>query len=370
MPTYYTGLCFLPLTNNLSPSQSPSLYPSHKGHCLEWRARADMPVRMKGLQAVLLNGRVLVGGGYTGNMHTEMTVYDYDPIFDMWAELPKAPTRWFGIAEFKGQLVLVGGKEAEGRGMKMTNRIAAYDDRKKEWLQPYPPMSAARSQPFVFSHAHLLAVAGGRKGILDFHVEILNGHSRQWSQATPLPAPCSPSTSLVHNGRWYLLGGRAHIHHASLEDYLTDHLRAEGGGEGGGGVGEGTGLATASTIESRDIRQGDRGHTPFWDELDPPPFTAARILSVGRHVTAFPSPTEGAGAGSTQVHQFLGSQEGWVHVGKLPSVCGSASPVRLSRGELLLFGGDVDGLHYSNKAYRVTVGCAGAQCKKRATFAA
>lgn len=304
-----------------------------------------MPVRMKGLQAALHRGHVYVGGGYTGHMQTEMTVYDYDPNFDLWAELPVAPMRWFGMAEFKGQLVLVGGKDIEGRGMKMTNRIAAYNDEESKWEHPFPSMSAARSQPVVFSHTHLLVVAGGRKGVLDYHVEVFNG--THWTQAAPLPVPCSPISSHLHNGRWYLLGGVSYstIHHLALDDYLAALLAAQGHTD------------TAGTS---------------WEKLVSPPFIASRVVSIGRHVTVFSSPHDGPGTTggsqgtSVQVHQLPG-EDGWIHAGKLPSVCGTACHIRLHRGELYLFGGDVDGIHYSNKVYRVTTGSIGPQ-RKRAKF--
>ena len=310
-----------------------------------------MPVRMKGSQAAVHRGHVYVGGGYTGHVQSEMTVYDYDPNFDLWAELPVAPMRWFGIAEFKGQLVLVGGKDVEGKGMKMTNRIAAYSDEESKWVHLYPPMSAARSQPVVFSHAHLLVVAGGRKGVLDYHVEIFNG--TQWTQAAPLPVPCSPMSSHLHNGRWYLLGGVAYttIHHMALDDYLAPLLE-----EGA------TAQRHTDTVE------------PSWEKLATLPFTASRIVSIGRHVTVLSSPRgspgglEGCRESSVHVHQFPNEKDGWVHVGKLPSVCGTASHIRLHRGELYLFGGDVDGTHYSNRVYRVSAGSTGPQ-RKRAKFA-
>ena len=70
-----------------------------------------MPVRMKGAQVTMHNNKLYIGGGYTGHKRSEMTVYEYDPNFDLWAELPISPMRWFGMTEYKGQLVLVGGKD-------------------------------------------------------------------------------------------------------------------------------------------------------------------------------------------------------------------------------------------------------------------
>ena len=311
----------------------------------EWRSRADLPVRMKGLQAALHRGKVLVGGGYTGHTPSEMTVYEYDPNFDLWAELPVSPMRWFGIAEYKGQLVLVGGKDMEGgRGMKMTNRIAVFDDDESCWLHPFPPMSAARAHPVVFSHAHLLVVAGGRKGVLDFNVEVFDG--THWCSAPPLPAPCSALSSLIHCGSWYLLGGQTvtYIHHTHLQTYLESFLQ-----------------------------EGD--HTPdsssssaSWDKLAPPPFFVSRIMSLGRQLVAFPlPPTEEGGGASVQVY-LSREEEGWSEGGRVPHVSGTASPILLPRGDLLLMGGDVDGIHYSNKVYRVSLGSTGPQ-RKRAKFA-
>ena len=302
---------------------------------------------MKAPQAVVHDGQVYVGGGYTGSTLTESMVYKYDSTFDLWAEHTSSPVKWFGMTEFKGQLILVGGKDVSSQHL--TNQITVWDQGSELWAHPYPSMSAARSRPVVFCHAHLLVVAGGRHGILDFHVEVLDGETLQWSQAPPLPSPCLPTTSLVHDGRWYLLGGlrQTSIHHTALGDYL--HPSEGQAGEGG-------------------AEQVGQRHAPSWEKMTPPPFHASRIVAVGRHVTVFPSANEAGGGASVQVHQFLSDTGSWVHVGKLPSVCATASPARLPNGELLLFGGDVDGLHYSNKVYRVSVGSAEIRRKKRAVF--
>ena len=301
-----------------------------------------MPVRMKGLQATVHRGRVYIGGGYTGHAKTEMTVYEYDPTFDLWAELPITPMRWFGLVEYQSQLVLVGGKDVEaGRGFKSTNRIAVYDDTESRWVHPYPPMLAARSHPVVISHTHWLVVAGGRRGVLDYHVEVFNGD--HWAHTAPLPVPCSPLSSHVHNGRWYLLGGVVYstIYHRALEDYLAPLTIAE------------------ETAEPNVV------HTSDWETLAPPPFLATRVMSVDHHVTVFHSSSGGEGS-SVQVHLLLG--DSWVYAGRVPHVCSSASVLCLPGGDLLLLGGDVDGFHYSNKMYRVTAGSTGEQ-RKKAKFA-
>lgn len=286
-----------------------------------------------------------MGGGYTGHTQSEMTVYEYDPNFDLWAELPISPMRWFGVTEYKGQLVLVGGKDMEARrGMKMTNRIAAFDDEESCWLHPYPPMTAARAHPVVFCHAHLLVVAGGRKGVLDFNVEVFDGH--QWVSATAPPVACSPLSSLIHCGHWYLLGGQniSTINHISLQTYLHSFLQTE----------EEEPASTTQTIS--------------WGEMTPPPpFLVTRIMSVERHLALFlPPPGEEGGGAGLPVH--LSHEESWVMAGTVPRVCGTASPLLLPRGDLLLLGGDVDGLHYSNKVYRLSHGSAAPQ-RKRAKFA-
>ena len=291
-----------------------------------------------------------MGGGYTGHAHSEMTVYEYDPNFDLWAELPVSPMRWFGMAEYKGQLVLVGGKDLEaGRGMKMTNRIAVFDDDESRWLHPYQPMSAARSQPVVFGHAHLLVVAGGRKGVLDFNVEVFNGH--QWMSAPPLPVPCSPLTSLLHADHWYLLGGRtvSSIYCLALKSYLHPLLQP-------------------AELPASQTHLSSGSSSIKWEELAPPPFLVSRIMSLGRYVAVFPPATSEERGGGSGVQLHLSLKEGWVLGGSVPLVCSSSSTLLLPRGELLLLGGDVGGLHYSNKVYRVSLGSASPK-RKRAKFA-
>ena len=306
---------------------------------------------MKGLQTTLHNGKVIVGGGYTGHAHSEMTVYEYDPNFDLWAELPVSPMRWFGIAEYKGQLVLVGGKDLEvGRGMKMTNRIAIFDEAESRWLHPYPPMSAARAHPVVFSHAHLLVVAGGRKGVLDFNVEVFDGC--QWTSAPSLPVACSPLSSLIHCGHWYLLGGQSvsSIHQIPLQTYLSSFLQPDHNEEG---------------VASSEAAQSPEASPPTsWERQTPPPFLVSRIMSLGHHLAVF-APSDKTSGVSVQVH--LSQGEDWVPGGCVPHVCGSASSAQLPRGDLLLMGGDVDGIHYSNKVYRVSLGSTGPK-QKRAKF--
>ena len=279
-----------------------------------------------------------MGGGYTENTPTEQTVYKYDTTFDVWDKLPPAPVRWFGMAEFKGHLTLVGGREAAASAS--TNQITVWGAEGEGWTRPYPPMSAARSRPVVISHAHFLVVAGGRNGVLDFHVELLDGESLQWSQGAHLPSPCSPLSSWASKGTWYLLGG---VQHTTILSIPLDSYIAHEGGK----------------------------HSPSWDRLTPPPFSVQRITSVGGHVTVFPAPgADGVGGANVHAHQYVPTRDCWVPVGQLPSLSLSASFLLLpgAAGNLLLFGGDVAGVHFSNKVYRVTPCTGRTRKKKRATF--
>ena len=280
-----------------------------------------------------------MGGGYTGNTLTECTVYKYDPTFDLWDELPPAPVRWFGMAGFKGHLTLVGGKEAAGSTL--TNQITVWGQEGEVWTRPYPPMSAARSRPVTFSHAHFLVAAGGRNGVLDFRAELLDGESLQWSQGSPLPSPCSPLSSWVSRGTWYLLGG---VRYTSILSTPLDSYTAHEEGK----------------------------NAPSWDTLTPPPFLVRRITSIGGHMTVFPAPrADEMGGASVRTHQYVPSRDCWVPAGQLPSLSLSASFLLLpgAAGDLLLFGGDVAGIHFSSKVYLVSPCTGRTHRKKRATFA-
>jgi len=241
--------------------------------------------------------------------------------------------KWFGLAVFGEQLVVVGGKEVESREFS-TNKLAVWDKDTSSWTFPFPSMLAARTSPTVFSYKSYLVAAGGKRGVLDYNIEILDSESMQWFQAPPLPRQCLPHTSLIHNNSWYLLSET--LLQADMGPLI---LQAKEYSKK---------CYSHSTPES--------GLNSVWQSLERPPVSILRAAAICDHVVAF-SPTQVSGSTFT-VHAYIpeaSPSNKWKNIGKLPAACVNATCFSAPSGNLFLIGGDGWDLDYSNKVFQVSV---------------
>ena len=79
-----------------------------------WERRADMPAPRHGHSAVVVNGKILVIGGYrfSGRLTPLSTVEEYDPATDRWttkADMP-TPRGFLGVAVAKGYVYAFAGR--------------------------------------------------------------------------------------------------------------------------------------------------------------------------------------------------------------------------------------------------------------------
>ena len=284
---------------------------------------------MKNAQAVFLNGEIHVGGGYTGIANTDPVVFTYDPNFDLWGSLPASPMKWFGLAVFGEQLVVVGGKEVESREFS-TNKLAVWDKDTSSWTFPFPSMLAARTSPTVFSYKSYLLAAGGKRGVLDYNIEILDGATMQWFQGPPLPLPSFLFTSLVHNDKLYLLGERERAILSVDIETLIKHAKEY-------------------------VDQPSLGEEWIWQRIPNLPSKAFRITSVGDRIITFVHSSTSAHQIDVFVYSPTASQA-WAKITlQLSTFCSNSTSIVTPRGRLYLIGGDSADFQYSNKIYRVSV---------------
>ena len=136
-------------------------------------------------------------------------VWEFTPISNQWNRLPDPPVYHFSLVNIENELVTVG-----GRGQKTnwfghseeTNKLYNYTER--NWVEKYPPMSNRRYSCATVYTSNALIVAGGVSGenIPLTAVEILNIHSKRWSNISSLPTPAiNPSVS-IFGGYIYLFG--------------------------------------------------------------------------------------------------------------------------------------------------------------------
>ena len=189
--------------------QSQLLDPQCK---VKWRRGADLPVAMTRPHLVKIRNNIYCGGGNTGKVDTARLVFKYDPTADSWSAVPPCPTRFNGLSELSNELVSVGGVMHNAAGLTPTNSVYTFQD--PNWVTSLPPMPTARFHPSVFTHnTHLIACGGVTSwtSLQQFTctstVEVLSSETGQWSTLAPLPFPLRLMSTVISNGRCYLIGG-------------------------------------------------------------------------------------------------------------------------------------------------------------------
>ena len=155
----------------------------------------------------------------------------YDTTTSEWSLTPHCPVySEFTLAVINGTLITVGGYgEDEKDTNKLFSLIGAGEDRKKTWIEDFPPMPTKCCGVSALCVGAALIVVGGMKGDVYLKtVEILNISTRQWHTATELPKPLRTSSMTVCDDRIYLLGGSGEgnkwtksVYSCSLSTLLT-----------------------------------------------------------------------------------------------------------------------------------------------------
>ena len=159
--------------------------------------------------AVVLQGKVFLGGGDAGDMaNKNTTVTAYDVGEDRWSKLPTTyHAEFFRMTVIRDQLALVAGRDPRSR--RASNRIGVWNARSQKWMEPYSKLPTARYLPSVVAYLKWLVVAGGadESGKALETVEVLDTANNQWYAAPSLPQSCINMTHTVLGDTLYLMGG-------------------------------------------------------------------------------------------------------------------------------------------------------------------
>lgn len=331
----------------------------------------ELPVPTKNAQGVILAGNLYIGGGHTGNCKTDATVYVYDITSCKWTQLPSpSPTKWSGMAVHKDKVILVGGRETQCHGTDLvsyTNKIAVWNesDGGGKWENSLPRMSVPRLSPVVISHQGSLIVAGGKKGSLDFHVEVLGANAERWMCGAPLPLPCFSHTSTVVGGEWYLMEQQTGVvRHASISSYLAMAMgKSVQSGQLGVHPAPNHSHSSKKSASHKSPTTSSLGvaspppltRTPslssFWKSLpNKPPQIPFKIASANSQLLALSSSSSDHGPNVT-VHVY--QDELWAEVdGRFPHTLSNGLLLGGQNG-LYILGGQVSH-HYASTAHQLT----------------
>lgn len=306
---------------------------------LSWdKLSTELPQKRKHAQAVVHNDKVYVGSGYCERDELSHEIAAFCLKTNKWEQLPRSETRWFAMAIFENELVLISGKYENGASCK---KVAKFKDEDKMWTWPADIMEMTKARMGASATsitAHLL-VAGGWDDMKNRvnTVEVYDKHKRQWFKGQSLPklaAECK--TALVDNDSWVFLGGanqyRA-VFYASIqaiikqavptiiEESKEEEFNQDGAKEG----------------ESRENTAVEENAKQVWISLPDTQneFSCAAVLG-GSLVSIGGS---GLMRNSKAIYAYISHTNSWLRIGEKPEEICRAVAVTLNNGSILVLGG-------------------------------
>ena len=277
-------------------------------------------------QAVVLNNKVYIGGGYTRNNTTAANIYTYDPTMDTWETL-QSPTRYSALTTYHNKLLLVGGREISTG--QVTNQLWVFEEGEQTWTQPLPPMSTSRKGASAVSYQDYLTVAGGSNssnGLLNT-VEVFDG--QQWVAADPLPESCSFMTSTSHDGHYYLMGGDnqgTSVFYTSLQSLVE------------------------KATQHPPTSPSNTDQLSVWKTLTDTPHEYSSTTIFGGTLVAV-----GGHPNQSSLHLYFPLTQSWLPAGEMPLGVYDTCTVTLPTGEMMVIGGETRDAWHSPFVYKACV---------------
>ena len=285
-----------------------------------WKECAQLPITFKDGNAMVINGKVYCGGR-TNTKIGDHTVFCFDPSHDNWTSLPPLPVKWFGLGQLNGQLIAVGGRDADGP----TNEVYEYNMQSNKWAKTICPMPTAKQFPGVLSLHSALVVVGGniddpsaesllRRIAMSINltgrsvVEIFKPDTSEWYTTDPLPRP---SYSYYYSISLTLLGNTCYALvdiplHATIDDLLRNAVPAN---------------------QTPHIYSSDT-HKSAWKKLPDTPNNSCVAAVLAGNLIAL------GGRYFRGIFMYKPSFKSWVYIGDLPAgsdtvIAANLSPLKV-----------------------------------------
>ena len=244
-------------------------------------------------------------GGFAGEANNEYIVMRYDPSRGEWSQLPKSTEHRFAMASVKDQLLLAGGEGG-------STAIQLWDSEGHRWnTQHYPRMPTGRAWSAAVGYQQYLIVACGYP--YKDTVEVLDCSTHQWYSAQPVPVGGGLMTAViisdyVYISSYFWSNGQSHMFSAHLPTLISN--------------------ATCNTTTG-----------PTWQELPSPPVHGPTLLALQNHLLLV-----GGWRRRKELYRYETEGKKWSKCGELPVGMWAPSCAVLPSGELLVAGGDVEGV--------------------------
>ncbi len=178
-----------------------------------WRVRKGAPTARQQASAAVLNGRIWLLGGLTGDAAAEATrgVEAYDPAIDTWTRGPDLPVALHHpmAVTYGGELVVIGGWAPKGADLTASTSDRVFALRDDAWTE-LPSLGQPRAAGAAAVVGDEIVVVGGQSdGEVVAATEIFDG--QRWRAGADIPTPREhlAAASESGQGHLYAVGGRA-----------------------------------------------------------------------------------------------------------------------------------------------------------------
>ena len=298
------------MTPRHSNVQVQLLHPQSK---LQWEKCADMPVKKYRMQAVAIGDEVFVGGGANANRDDLKAVLKYNLIKDEWTRLPDHCTHYFGLCQFQGELLAVGGLPNDPA------KVYRYSTADRKWVESLKPMPTKRASAALLTTATAIIVCGGITGnVVLTTVEVYSSTTSQWHSADPLPQPRFFMSSVTISRCGFLLGG-SDVEKKSTKSVLCVDM---------------------TTLIDRALSPSD-DTSSIWKTLPDTPLLESTAATLSGGLLAVTGRDVAHRASQSTVHVFVSSTNSWVKPpsGDLPTENYFSAVVQLFDNRVMVMGG-------------------------------
>ena len=262
-----------------------------------------------------MGGAVYVGGGSTGSGRGEMSdyvVFRYDLAKNEWSHLPPSTVTCYALVQFKGELLLLGGKELGGT---VSGKVYRFKMDSKEWEEFLTPLTTPRMAPCAAATQTALAVGGGMITSAMSVVEVYSTFTSQWHKAESLPFPCTIASSVTIGNTWYILGG-------FLPGYCPSKAVL---------------AVSLNSLVQKAVTASDQ-EPSVWKMIPETQLCGSTAASFGSYLVSVGG-FDAKGHAGRAICVFVQSSNAWVRVTQLPVAREGCTAVELAHKKLFIVGG-------------------------------
>jgi N-acetylneuraminic acid mutarotase len=175
---------------------------------------ARLPIPLSHQIAITYQDEIYLFGGLTQDDEVADMAYRFSPGDNSWSELAAAPTKndRSAMVRYKGKIYRLGGTQNDTEAL-------AYDIGKNQW-QPLANIPNRHAGGTAFVLGDYIYIAGGKDPIRGHnYVDRFNTILGQWESVASLQTGRYDTTSVVINGRAYVIGGSDVYPLSSVEIY-------------------------------------------------------------------------------------------------------------------------------------------------------